>query len=61
MRSLIWVLIALSAVGFLLAVIGVYSYGLIGVTAEGFSRGCSNLALLAIALMLATKKKPERD
>ena len=59
MRSLIWVLIALSAVGFVLAVIGVYTNGLIGVTAEGFSRGCSNLALLAIALMLATKKKSE--
>ena len=59
MRSLIWVLIALSAVGFVLAVIAVYTYGLLGVTAEGFSRACSNLALLAIALMLASKKKSE--
>lgn len=57
MRSLIWVLIALSAVGFILAVVAAYSGGLVGISAEGFSRGCSNLALLAIALMLATKKK----
>jgi len=59
MRSLVWVLIALSAVGFIMAVVEVFSYGLFGVTAEGFSRGSSNLALLAIALMLATKKKSE--
>jgi hypothetical protein len=51
MRNLAIVLIGLSAVGFLLAVIAVaMSTSIVGVTPEGFSRGCSNLALIAIAL-----------
>ncbi len=52
MRILAVVLIGLSALGFLLAVISMPLVGgpILGVTAEGFSRGCTNLALLAIAL-----------
>jgi hypothetical protein len=39
----------LSAVAFLLAVASNYVGPILSVTAEGFSRTCSNLALLAIA------------
>lgn len=60
MRSLIWVLIALSALGLLLAVINVvFHVHVLGVTAEGYSRACSNLALVSIALHLVTKEKKE--
>ena len=57
MRMLAWLLIALSAIGFILAVIGIYTNGIAGVTAEGFSRGATNLTLLAIALILLDHKK----
>lgn len=47
-------LIALSGLAFLLAVIAALFTGpIMGVPAEGFSRACSNLALIAIALALA--------
>jgi hypothetical protein len=58
MRTVIWILIAASALGFALAVIGsLVGWVLFGVTSEGFSRACSNLALIAIALLLAWHKK----
>ncbi|HDP66867.1 MAG TPA: hypothetical protein ENN20_00015 [Candidatus Marinimicrobia bacterium] len=58
MRNLIWVLIGLSALGLLLAVINVlFHVHFLGVTAEGYSRVCSNLALISIALHLVTKEK----
>lgn len=58
MRNLVWVLIALSALGFILAVVGVFmGRPILGVGPEGMSRTCTNLAVLAIALMLATHKK----
>jgi len=51
-------LIALAVVGFILAVVGTYvKVPLVGVEPEGFSRGCENLALIAIALSLAFKDK----
>ena len=51
MRNAAMVLVGLSALGFLLAVVGAFVGGpLMGVSPEGFSRGCSNLALIAIAL-----------
>lgn len=57
-RNLVWVLIALSALGFILAVVGVFmGRPILGVGPEGMSRTCTNLAVLAIALMLATHKK----
>ena len=57
-RNLVWVLIVLSAVGFILAVVGVFmGRPLLRVGPEGMSRTCTNLALLAIALMMATNKK----
>jgi len=53
MRNLAIALIILSAAGFLLAVIGTLNVGpIMGVSPEGFSRGSSNLALIAIALSL---------
>jgi hypothetical protein len=50
MRSLAIVLIVLSALGFVLAVISSFMGPITDITPEGFSRGCSNLALIAIAL-----------
>ncbi len=58
MRNLTRVLILLSAVGFVLAVVASFTrVGLPGITPEGFSRGCTNLALIAIALLLAFDKE----
>ena len=51
-------LIVLAGLGFVFAVIGVYvNNPILGVTAEGFSRACTNLALIAIALSLTFKEK----
>ena len=49
------ILVILAMLGFVLAVIGVYTNGLAGVTAEGFSRGATNLALIALALRFLHK------
>lgn len=51
-------LIVLAGLGFVLAVIGVIKGPILGVSPEGFSRGCTNLALIAIAL---SSKKSFRD
>ncbi len=51
-------LVILAGLGFILAIIGTFIKGpILGVTAEGFSRGCTNLALIAIALSLTHKEK----
>ncbi len=51
-------LIVLAGLGFVLAVIGALIKGpILGVTPEGFSRGCTNLALIAVALSLTFKEK----
>ncbi len=55
MRSLGIVLICLSALGFVLAVIAAIIGPILGIPAEGFSRACSNLALIAIGLFLYRK------
>ena len=58
MRNLVWVLIGLSALGFVLAVVAVLlRTNILLVSAEGFSRACTNLALIAISLLLAWKKE----
>jgi hypothetical protein len=59
MRSIQMILICLSALGFVLAVITSLAGGPIvfGVTAEGFSFGSADLALIAIALSLYGKSK----
>ncbi len=52
-------LILLAVLGFVLAVIANFIKApILGVTAEGFSRGCTNLALIAIASSLAFKGGP---
>ncbi len=56
MRNLTIILICLSALGFLLAIISAYTGTITGIQAEGFSRGCTNLALIAIALGLWAKE-----
>ncbi len=58
MGKLIMVLIGLSAVAFLLAVISVLVTGpMMGITAEAFSRACTNLALMGIALSVCCPKQ----
>jgi hypothetical protein len=52
-------LIALAALGFVLAVFANMAGGIMGVAAEGFSRACSNLALMAIALGIWFKETSE--
>lgn len=57
MRTFMWVLIGLSALGFILAVISaLFNISVWGVSAEGFSRACTNLALIAIAVHLVVKE-----
>ncbi|MFH1689542.1 MAG: hypothetical protein ABIE42_04810 [Candidatus Eisenbacteria bacterium] len=58
MRNLTRVLISLSALGFVMAVVASFTrVALLGIAPEGFSRGCTNLALIAIALILAFDKE----
>ncbi|MBN2059467.1 MAG: hypothetical protein JW882_03525 [Deltaproteobacteria bacterium] len=54
------VLICLSALGFVLAAISAFSGPIAGVTAEGFSQGSTNLALIAIAISLCCKFNEEK-
>jgi hypothetical protein len=56
MRNVALVLIGVSALAFLLAVIASYVGPFAGVSAEGFSRACTNLAAIAIALHICFKK-----
>ena len=57
MRQVALALIILAAVGLISAVISVMMGStILGVTAEEFSRICSNLALIAIALAVWFKK-----
>ena len=56
MRTLIWVLIIISSLSFILAFISALGrVAFLGVQPEGFSNASANLALIAIALLLASK------
>ena len=56
METLIKGLIGLSALSFLLAVVAsLFTGDIIGLPPESFSRACSNLALVSIALGLGTR------
>jgi phage-related holin len=56
MRYLAWVLIALAAIAFILAVASaLFHSAIVRVTAEGYSRASANLALIAIALLLVRR------
>ena len=58
MRNFTKVLVGLAGLAFILAVIGsAFTGPIMGVTAEGFSRACTNLALIAIALSLCFKEE----
>jgi hypothetical protein len=52
MRTLAKVLVGLAGLAFVLAVAASFTGRIMHVHPEGFSRACSNLALLAIALVL---------
>lgn len=57
MRQMMWILILLAAVSFVLGGIGVLVHSpIMGVTPEGFSRASTNLALIAIAVLLAPSR-----
>ena len=59
MQNLMNILVGLSVLAFALAVIVALFIpgGLIGVTPEGYSRACSNLALISIALHFCCKDR----
>ena len=59
MRNFQIVLICLAALGFVLAIISAFVGTIAGVTPEGFSQGCTNLALIAIALAVCCKCEGE--
>ena len=61
MRKIAMVLIGLSALGFLLALISSFTGIIMGIRAEGFSRGCTNLALISIALGVWLKKEAKES
>ncbi|HBH60564.1 MAG TPA: hypothetical protein DDX85_02235 [Nitrospiraceae bacterium] len=60
MQKFILILIGLAALSFLFAVLttllGIF---FISIPAEAYSRACTNLALIAIALSLLTKKRSQ--
>ncbi len=49
-------LVLLAAVTFVAAVVGAFAGTIMGVDPEGFSRACTNLALLAIAIVMVFKE-----
>lgn len=62
MAKLTMVLIGLSAIAFLLAVISVLVTGpIMGVSAEGFSRACTNLVLMGIALSVCCPQRHQES
>ncbi len=50
------VLIGLATLGFVLAVFVSLLWPICGISAEGFSRASNNLALIAIALLICSKR-----
>jgi hypothetical protein len=58
MRTVAKLLLALAALGFVLAVVTAFTGRLMQIPPEAFSRACSNLALLAIALIVVFEPRP---
>ncbi len=51
-------LVVLAAITFVLAVIGgMWTGAIVGIGAEAYSRACTNLALLALALVMVFKEE----
>ena len=61
MSNFIKILIGLSGLGFILAVISVLAGTIIGASPEAYSRACSNLALISIALGVWFKDRGEKS
>ena len=56
MQNLVKAMVGFAALGFALAVIGVFTGGILGIAPESFSRACTNLALLGIAFSMVFKE-----
>ena len=50
-------LVLLAVITFVLAVVGAWTGTIMGIGTEAFSRACTNLALLAIAIVLVFKEE----
>ena len=50
-------LVLLAVITFVLAVVGAWTGTIMGICAEAFSRACTNLALLAIAIVMVFKEE----
>lgn len=62
MSTILKVLITLSCLGFVIALLEVlFGTYLLGVAPEAYSRACSNLALIAIALAVCFKSESKEE
>ncbi len=50
-------LVLLAALTFVLAIIGAFAGNIMGIGAEAYSRACTNLALLALAVVMVFKEE----
>ena len=50
-------LVILAAITFVLAVLGAWTGTMMGIGAEALSRACTNLALIAIAMVMVFKEE----
>ena len=50
-------LVLLAVLTFVLAVIGAWTGTIVGIGAEAYSRACTNLALIAIAIVMVFKEE----
>ena len=50
-------LVLLAALTFVIAVIGAWTGTIVGIGAEAYSRACTNLALIAIAMVMVFKEE----
>ena len=50
-------LVVLAALTFVLAVVGAWTGTIMGIGAEAYSRACTNLALLALAIVMVFKEE----
>ena len=51
-------LVLLAALTFVLAVVGAWTGAIVGIGAEAYSRACTNLALLALGIVMVFKEEP---
>ncbi len=56
MQNLVKAMVGFAALAFVLAVVGVFIGGFMGIAPESYSRACTNLALLGIAFSMVFKK-----